>query len=414
MARHRRPIHLVAPVALCCLVGAASAQGDDHAEHPFLKYDQGTEWDTRREHHIFAPDFFNRFPSGSRQPFTGVISATNISIIVPMIDGCATAVTDPERHEIEIEISEEPVPARFELIPGFQAGEQVGRWDLAELNTRQMAIKIRGQVKTFGVTIDEQAAKSIAWPEEGFPDEVASALQPQAYVESEAPGVVDLLNRWTSNNAQGPPPYLVAKAIAGRLQEEFQPSGVGFYSDHPARFAGVDISGAANVARSLKGTEADMAALLCALYRAAGLPARVVIGWDVAGSPGGRAHVPAPTPLCRAVFNPDNAMHAQLRTWVEFYLYDEPNDRGGWLPVDVFMLRQASSRMKRLDQPWPGFGGDMCFDHLVPITFHFAPPITAEVNATPMLWGWLATPGPPPIDQELILDAMNAVQRGGR
>jgi len=320
---------------------------------------------------------------------------------------------DPSRFTTSLAFEHEDIDTEPELIPDLQCEEQVGVWEGADLLGRKMSLKINGPVTTYHLSINERAANSVQWPTNGFPETVSDCLDPQFFVESDDESVIALMNRWTANNPQGPPPYMVAKALAGMMQEQFQVTGNIKANNYPGRFGGMNVSGAAGVARSLRGSESDQAALLCAVYRAAGLPARIVVGWDVAGSPGGKAHVPAPSAVCRAVFDPDIASHAILRTWVEFYLYDETRQRGGWIPVDVYMIRQSSNRMKKLDRVWDGFGGGMCFDHLIPITFHFVPPQTEIAAENPALWGWAPDPAPQSFEQELIFDAMPAIQRGG-
>lgn len=396
-------------------ISIAGGQPGRHDENPFLKRSQPTQWDTRREIHVFAANYVNRGPGGGyRQRFTGLIQLNKVRVVAPMIEGCSTATIDPTRFETSLSFDHQVIDDRVELTPDLQCQEQIGVWEGAKLQGRKMTLSIKGQVTTFGVTVNERAASSVQWPTNGFPETIADCLEPQFFIESDDEGVVRLMNRWTSNNPQGPPPYLVAKALAGMMQEQFQPSGAGVATDHPGRFGGVEVAGAAAVTRKMRGSESDMAALLCAVYRAAGIPARVVIGWDVAGSPGGRANVPAPSSFCRAIFDPDIADHARLRTWVEFYLYNETRQRGGWIPVDIYMLRQGSNRMGKLERPWDGFGGGMCFDHLIPISFHFVPPSTIVAAEDPALWGWDPDPGPQAIEQELIFDAIPSVKRGKR
>ena len=409
-------LRLVILLSLSVLLFVSIAFGQTRRgdTNPFLKRTQPSQWDTRREIQVFAGGYTNRSASGVRQSATGNFNFSRIKIVAPMIEGSATASMDPTRFETVLTFESRTIDTEPELLPELQCDEQVGVWEGANLSGRKMKLKIEGPVTTYGVTINERAANSVQWPTNGFPEEVAACLEPQFFIESDDPDVIRLMNRWTQNNPQGPPPYMVAKALAGMMQEQFQPSGVNVGTNYPTRFGGVQVDGAASVARRMRGSESDMASLLAAVYRAAGIPARVVVGWDVAGSPGGREHVPAPDESCRSIFDPDIQTHAVLRTWVEFYLYDETRKRGGWIPVDIFMMRQISNRMGKLERVWNGFGGGMCFDHLIPITFHFVPPSTVVAAETPALWGWETEPAPPAINQELIFDAFPAVRRGGQ
>jgi hypothetical protein len=394
----------------------AAGGGGSPADNPFLTLTNPKSWDARRLIRILPADSVQRDASGNRQTISDRIVLRELTIVTSMIDGCATATTDPNLATMAaLEVDNTPIVTEPTIVPGLPNGDQLARWEAHSIDTRLLSIDIVGPATTYeSVKVDEQAATRVPWPVNGYPAEIATSLAPQRFVESDDPGVVRLMNRWTSNNPHGPTPYLVAKALAGQVQEGFQLSGSASRAGYLSRYAGVNLLGAAKVAKSMKGTEADMAALLCSVYRAAGLPARVVVGLDIAGSPGGRANVPAANAVCRANFDPNTIQHALLRTWVEFYLYDEASNRGGWIPVDIVMLRHTSSRMQSLDRVWDGFGGGMCYDHLIPVTFHFVPPTTIEADAPPAFWGWSTTPAPPATNVELVIEAAPSVKRGGR
>jgi len=390
----------------------AAGKGNDPTRNPFLKVTNPTTWDTRREVDVFRAKFTDRYPGGTRQTVTSRIVLNQMTVVAPMITGCASASIDPDRLKAVLKVDHHTVVDKPTIVPGYPDGEQLARWDAHDIDTDRFSVVITGPATTFDVSVDEKAALRVPWPKSDYPEEIASSLEPQRFVESDAKNIIRLMNKWTSNNPHGPNPYLVAKALAGQVQQSFQPSGTQIRTNQPVRFAGLNVEGASIAADRMRGTESDMAALLCAVYRAAGIPARVVIGWDIAGSPGGRANVPAPNEVCRANFDPDIARIARMRTWVEFYLYDEANNRGGWIPVDILMLRLSSSRMQRIDRPWDGFGGGMCFDHLIPVTFHFVPPSTVDENSAPAFWGWIPLPTEPAVDVELIFEATPAVKRG--
>jgi len=412
---------LVLTAALACPLAIAPAglaqqqKAEGPEANPFLELSRPMTWDFRREINISPSTFTDRGPGGSRRSFTDRIILQEITIVAPMITGCATAITDPEDlTEGVVKVDHEIVAEEPTIVPGFANGEQLARWDLQSVDTRRLTVALRGPATTFESRVKEDLAMRVPWPEDGYPETIATSLEPEQFIESDDPRVIRLMKKWTSNNPQGPNPYLVAKALAGQVLENFQPSGPDFRFDNTTRFAGIDAAGAARAARSMRGSEADMASLLCAVYRAAGLPARVVVGLDVAGSPGGRSNVPAPSAVCRANHDPDIITFPLLRTWVEFYLFDEASGQGGWIPVDIRMLRLASSRMQQLDRVWDGFGGGMCYDHLVPIAFSLVPPLTAGDDQPASVWGWITTPADCSTETELIIEATPQVNRGGR
>lgn len=422
MPRTRNALLLSAVTALTAvmagdsvLLAQAPATVEDPTDNPYLRLSSPTNWEFRREIYISPATFTDRGPGGARRSFTDRIVLQELTVVAPLITGCATAVTNPEAlTEGSVKIDHNVVVEEPVVVPGFANGEQLARWDLQAIDTRRLAVSLKGPAITYQARVNEELALGIPWPQTGYPETIAEATKPQPFIESNDPRVVRLMKSWTNNNPQGPNPYLFAKAIAGRVVESFQPTGSDFRFDHTTRFAGVETVGAAEAVKNMRGSDSDMAAVLCAIYRAAGLPARVVVGLDVAGSPGGRANVPAPNGVCRANFDPNAITHPLLRTWVEFYLYDEANNVGGWIPVDIQMIRLSSSRMQQLDREWDGFGGGMCYDHLLPITFHFVPPMTAGEDGLPSLWGWLTTPDATATETEVVIEAAPSVKRGGR
>ncbi|MCB9847603.1 MAG: transglutaminase domain-containing protein [Phycisphaeraceae bacterium] len=408
--------HLVLLGLLIALGASAWAQDSwDPTKNPYLRLTSPSNWDFRREMNVFVTNDATRQRSGQTHQQTDRLELSHVTVVAPLNAGCATARVETEHlAQAALLVDQTTIVEKPTLAPGYPNGEQLARWDANNIDTRQLTIAMRGPATTYETKVDENAAMRVQWPSKGYSESIASSLAPQRFIECDDKRVVALMNRWTSNNPHGPNPYLVAKALAGRVQESFQPSGSGSRTDYPARFAGVELEGAAAMATRMRGTDPDMAALLCAVYRAAGLPARVVIGLDVAGSPGGRSTVPAASAVCRANFDPDNARQALLRTWVEFYLYDEANDAGGWIPVDIVMLRRSSNRMQDLMRPWDGFGGGMCYDHLIPITYSFVPPIVTDDDSKPALWAWITTPAEPSVETGLVIEASRGVVRGGR
>lgn len=145
-----------------------------------------------------------------------------------------------------------------------------------------------------------------------------------------------------------------------------------------------------------------MTVLLAAVYRAAGLPARTVIGFDVSAKKDRDGF------LDKGKSGPQ-----KLRAWVEFCLYDEAAQREVWVPVDVVRMRQSSSRAPALNRPWKFFGTHDELENVIPIAFQYHPPTTVVAHGAFGLWGWLTTPEIPLVKQHLRLDAITTPKRGG-
>ena len=229
------------------------------------------------------------------------------------------------------------------------------------------------------------------WPKGPYPAEIQTSLEPQWWIESDDPAFERVVKEWTNDNITAVPPAVAAKYIFGRVVENWQVSGDGNQSIDWRR-TGLQVFGALDTLNEGKGNAHDVCAMLVALYRAAGIPARVVVGFDVLQSPAGDAHLGFMPEACLGYQRPEIAGFALLRPWVEFYLYDEAKGVGGWIPVDPVNQRLTSSRTPDLDKPWAFFGSSECLSHTIPITFHFEPPNTVRPGAASAFWAWAIHP----------------------
>ncbi|MFM9959528.1 MAG: transglutaminase-like domain-containing protein [Phycisphaerales bacterium] len=300
------------------------------------------------------------------------------------------------------------------LLTGYQSGTRLGAWDAAAANGNALQLSLEIPMTSFETRIDETRAVRIAWPTTPWPDDIASALMPQLMVESQSPQVRLLLERWMRQAPGGPeprntPPYSLAKYLAGRAAAHYQPQSNAVAStgrgQNSLRYSGALLSGfavdgAAVAAERGRGPVLDMANLLVAVYRAAGIPARLVIGHD------NRVQDDRVNEKQRAT------LVANVRAWAEFYLYDEHHNRGEWIPVDVQRQREFSSRPPPLAQRWQFFGHHEDLDYMQPLAFHWIPPTICMNIGPPALWGWLPKPESAVADPDLRVVVRAASRRG--
>ncbi|MEO0716387.1 MAG: lyase family protein, partial [Planctomycetota bacterium] len=147
--------------------------------------------------------------------------------------------------------------------------------------------------------------------------------------------IEELVNEWTGGNPRGAKPYLAAKWLLGRVVEHVQPSAPGFNNDRGGSIEGLDVQGAAATAVNKRGSAIDMALLLTAVYREAGIPARLVVGYD-AGSDKEQ----------QRFLKTSRANAPEIRAWVEFALFDEAAGTLTWIPADPHAMRKSSSRIR--------------------------------------------------------------------
>ncbi|MFG0305226.1 MAG: transglutaminase family protein [Phycisphaerales bacterium JB040] len=294
-------------------------------------------------------------------------------------------------------LADQPVELTPTIIGPYQSQALYARWDSGPGVTRRMILEQTTRMRSFETVFDERAAMRVPWPGE-WPEEALSTLLPQQYISLDGEGnqfdasdttIPDLLRAWT--NDQDPksiPPVQLAKWLAGKVQEHVNVIRPGMTTRRdldlelsvasPVK-SGLDVQSAPEIARTGKGSPHDLTVLLTALYREAGLPARVVIGYQENEKNG------------RRELNDDE----RVRSWVEFALYDEADDELTWVPVDVARLREKSSRMYPLEQPWEFFGTHDELDDVIPYAFHFHPPTDVRSFGAPSMFGITMVPAPP-------------------
>ena len=276
---------------------------------------------------------------------------------------------------------------------------------------REVELHVKSSLVSHEIEFDELNARAIDWPQGEWPPEAAATFEPQMLVDFDAQGrrydmssVVKLLKQWTNNkDPKSIKPVVLAKFLAGQVAELVQPNGEGLAFDKTGMLQGFSPVGPSEAILKGQGTEIDLPILLVAMYRAAGLPARIVIGYDEQGAG-------------KSVYLKQSDGDGEIRVWVEFALYDEANKTFGWVPVDVTALRSASSRMPPnfLDRPVKFFGTHDELDRVAPIAFQFHPPTTVRSYGSPALWGWFVTPTPPGRAAQRVSFSLTSSPNGGR
>lgn len=358
----------------------------------------------------------HRSLNNSKTP--GFRTSTSFSIdsaifVFPMIESSAAHEARPADATSSLSVDGVNYDTSATLLPDYQAGEQLGRWELPKLKGNLMRFQLEVPMTSYSVQFDERRAMQLPWPTEAWSPLVASTLKPQLFVESDDELIQRNVRRWTNNNPGGFRPTNLAKMLAAHVMEDFRSTtDLGYISGRQGGFAGLEVQGAAATARARSGSPTDLATYLCAVYRAAGLPARLVVGYDLAASLGAQLSIPGIHPQCEHNQRTNSGVALPiLRTWVEFYLYDQADKRGEWIPVDIYRQFKVSMRPPPLDRPWDFFGTNLCLINVAPISFHLHPPTTVVNAGPPALWGWLPLPSAPVIEQRLDFGAREPTVR---
>lgn len=309
------------------------------------------------------------------------------AVVFPVPYGSAGHITDTDSVTGTLLFDDKPVDTEIDFADNYASGTRLARWEMLNREGRELDLKLVIPMTTWETVFDEELAGRATWPAAGvWPGEAASTLiSTQGSrvdpVDFMSPTIAAKLAEWTGgNDPKKLKPVALAKFLAAKVMEATQPSGLGLVNARNGEVEGFDLQTASATLSKGRGSEHDIACLMCAVYRAAGLPARTVIGYDIKESKGEDSG-----------YLKDKGS-AKIRSWVEFYLFDESANKGIWVPVDIVRARKSSSRAPALDRPWKFFGTNDELDDVMPIAFQYHPPTTVVAHGSVAFWGWLTTP----------------------
>jgi len=405
----------LAALALCVIASAAP-------EEPVLTRDHANQrdWTVRMEIRIRPAQL--RVARTTTLPPELRIFLDSFEFYFPLLDSSAMHDAYRDRVKSELRIDTRPVvqppllaaPMRVES--GYQGLSHVLVWSVGAVETSDVWFLADIPTTCWETRIDERRARALDWPRAEWSPEMALCLQPQAYIEAADPVVRELTGRWAGPEPLARPPYDLAKRLAAEVINFYnvtesdassQARGPFLGQTSAVIFPGLYVNGAAVAARAGRGPPADLACLLTAVWRAAGIPARLVVGVDVR----------------RALEERFPAM----RIWCEFFLPRQPAREpnappdsfpvikptdGEWIPVDITRQKQFSSRAPPQNQRWQFFGHNEEFDFVAPVAFHFIPPKDCVNLGPPGLWGWMPVPANPVADAEMRVQVFETPRRG--
>ncbi len=353
---------------------------------------------------------YNKVDSAGR-PIIGDLRFDTAAIVFPVIRGCASSLTDIANVTSTLKFNEQLVSSKAEYAEDYAAGTRLARWEMKDKVGREVDLKIVIPMTSWETVFDETAAMAVKWPA-AYPKAAASTLQPDdlanfqkmRILDPTAPEITNLLKTWTGGrDPKNVMPVELAKFLLGKTIEHVQTSGDGLRFGHSGAFAGMELQPAAITAVSGRCSEHDLANFLATMYRAAGLPARTVIGYDNDDGTEDKSR-----------FLRRNTGAAALRSWVEFALFDDKGRQELWVPVDPFRQRRSGTRTPPLDRKWEYFGSISDLDVTLPFAFQYHPPTTVVAHGYPAFWGWLTTPELQIAEQKLTITASSTAQRGGQ
>jgi hypothetical protein len=306
-------------------------------------------------------------------------------IVVPVIFQSTFSQVDPDSLNGRLWLGQHEDPslnARSRLEDGFPFNVQLAVLPITSFVGQDLRWQFGYRTIVYSSAIDEEAAIRVTWPRE-WPDDVKDGLKPQMYVESDAPFFADAVRNVSGGQLRMVPPYLAAKDLVRYCVTNITVSGSANDFSGPGILRGMRLKGALETAQSGVGTAHDLTCLCIAMLRAAGIPARPVVGVEQQT----RMRNGRPIESERFV------------SWGEFYL---PN--AGWIPFDPDSLRTKSLQTMNVRQAWTDFGTLRKLNERIPMSYHFIPPSQVQSPQAPAVWGWDPRPnGAPSADQYVTL-----------
>ncbi|MCA9304632.1 MAG: transglutaminase domain-containing protein [Phycisphaerales bacterium] len=401
-------------------------------ENPYLSYRKAREWEVHQTVYLLVPQTVRLGPENQIQHEIrreDDIFPSKLEFVFPVMQRSGSGWTTDEKVHGTITLNDQPEDMTYTIqyAPGTNAPYAV--WDLHfRAPTSVIRFENRANIVAVDTVFDEQKALGLGWPTE-WPDEPARFLTPiidpigqrtdplthEVLPAPDETVIKELITQWTEgNDPKSIPPVTLAKYLAARVighmksndrslittdDSTFRRSltsnigpGNHFDSSYTGFYAGFAVRDPEETTRTGRGSRHDMTLMLTAVYRAAGLPARTVIGIDDDGSGTDR-----------------------VRSWTEFALYDPALDLTVWIPVDIDQLRRRGASTANYTRPWKFFGTNDELHAIAPVSFYFHPPAAYQSFQVPALYGIRSDADLPYFAEQIITFGINRKPvRGGQ
>jgi len=240
--------------------------------------------------------------------------------------------------------------------------------ELGPVSTQMLRCSLAQSVTVWRSDLDDAAACKVAWPAEWAP-EARAWLAPDWYIESNDPRLTAFVERISQGKLRHTPVFVAAKELIRATIGTFRGvTGKGLASSERSMVHGLRLVGAAQSMQDENGTEVDMVCACVAVLRAAGIPARPVIGVNEAETDSQRK------------------VRTTYTTWAEFFL-----PGSGWVPFDPAMMRGSHAMHATPDRSWSGLGRIKDLNTRVPLAYSLRPRrADAMIIEYPGAWAWSA------------------------
>ncbi len=406
--------HLLVALLLACavFVPVSAAQSAAHPDakpplpdNPYLSYRLPWRWDVRAQLFLTAGNAIGaRIDGRGRRVYDRVVSTSwdprHIELIYPVVREGSFYWSPNKSVDAEIRLDnvdchdffqrdQNPVHLRQpEIDRKYIQGtySEYSYWNSGDItgSFRQLHLIHTNHIVTAETVFNDDLARRLPWPKKWEPE-------PSAYltpvVDSTGEPVPDdaqetvktLLDFWIENKDPKSINELdLVKFLTGKVIEYVPVRGQS--TELPVRstsggqaavamssnsYGGFIVRPANEVAREPQGSKHDLATLLTAVLRSAGVPARTVICIDER----------IDDPLRNIV------------SLVEFAMHDPERDITFWVPIDVDRVRLNGARSSQFKRKWLYFGSHDRLSHYIPVAYYFHPPAGYKAYDLPDLYG---------------------------
>ncbi len=224
-----------------------------------------------------------------------------------------------------------------------------GQWELqipvAKRCYGSLTFEVRIRMNSFSSQLDENAAANIGWQEKWQGDS-KSYLAPSDFIESSNEIFTQAVHDAIGENTRAMSVHYTAKTIIRYCLQKIKSDGQ-YENRSRTNVRGLAVNGAAKTVVAGTGTACDLVCVCVATLRAAGIPARPVIGLtnkNVVGT---------------------HTTESRYMVWAEYAL-----PGAGWVPFDPKRMQGTVDRVP-LKDPWQGLGTMQFLNTRIPIAFSF-------------------------------------------
>ena len=324
-----------------------------------------------------------RAPVRTDQPTQDHYNLEHTPIVMPILFLGTYNRVDSESVAAQLWLDNRSARPALELKSGYPYGLTLGILNIERFNGQEIRWQIGYRVQVWSSQINDEDAAKVPWPEE-WPKEVKDGLQPQMYVESNDPIFKDAVEQCSQGRLRSVAPYIAAKELVRYCIAQLNVSGDGTDRGNYNTLRGMTMVGAREAAAKGLGSPHDLVCVCVAMLRAAGIPARPVVGVEE-----GKSGQPT------------------FVSWGEFYLPE-----AGWIPFDPMAMRGKAVRTMDVRKPWPEFGTLEDLNLRLPLAYHFIPPATVESPRSPAVWAWDPRPSRDITDFHQVLITITSRGKG--